>query len=120
MDVALHQAIAIVPDAERYLVEIPATTTNVLTVGAVFDRSSLWEEYERYYFHPVTAQLLGDERFEEKNRGMRWRNTNYGIHTGTLVGWPTQILATIAWLVSASLPVTGFLIWFPRWRRKRR
>jgi uncharacterized iron-regulated membrane protein len=119
MDAALRQTRDMVPDAERYLVEIPATATSILTVGAVFDRSSLWEEYERYYYHPVTAQLLGDERFEEKNLGMKWRNTNYGIHTGTLFGWPTQILATVACLVAASLPVTGFFIWFPRWRRAR-
>jgi hypothetical protein len=26
---------------------------------------------------------------------------------------------TIACLVAACLPVTKFLIWFPRWRRKR-
>ncbi len=119
MDAALQQTRALVPDARRYLVEIPATADNILTVGAVFDRSSLWDEYERYYFHPVTAQLLGDERFEEKNLGMKWRNTNYSIHTGTIFGWPTQVLATLACLVAASLPITGFLIWFPRWRRQR-
>ncbi len=50
---------------------------------------------------------------------MKWRNTNYGIHTGTIFGWPTQVLATLACLVAASLPITGFLIWFPRWRRQR-
>jgi uncharacterized iron-regulated membrane protein len=119
MDAALRQTRAMVPDAIRYLVEIPAAPTNILTVGAVFNRSSLWDEYERYYYHPVTAQLLGDERFEEKNLGMKWRNTNYSLHTGTIFGWPTQILATLACLVAASLPVTGVLIWFPRWRRKR-
>lgn len=108
-----------VPDANRWFVEIPSAKARVLTVGAVYDRHSLWEEYERYYFHPRTGAWLGDERFEEKNLGMKWRNSNYGIHTGTLFGWPTQVLATLVSLLAASLPVTGVLIWYPRWRRRR-
>jgi len=117
---ALRQVQQTVPDARRWFVEVPSPSakSRLLTVGVVYDRASLWEEYERYYFHPVTAALLGDERFEEKNLGMKWRNSNYGIHTGTLFGWPMQVLATLASLLAASLPVTGVLIWYPRWRRR--
>ena len=117
---ALREVVTRVPDASRYMIEVPSDPSRVLVVGAVYDRQSLWEEYERYYFHPLTASFLGDERFEEKNLGMKWRNSNYGIHTGTLLGWPTQVLATLVSLLAASLPLTGALIWFPRWRRSRR
>lgn len=117
---ALREVVTRVPDASRYMIDIPNDPSRVLVVGAVYDRQSLWEEYERYYFHPLTAAFLGDERFEEKNLGMKWRNSNYGIHTGTLLGWPTQVLATLVSLLAASLPLTGALIWFPRWRRSRR
>jgi uncharacterized iron-regulated membrane protein len=122
MEAALHQVQAAVPDARRWFVEVPSPTakSRLLTVGVVYDRASLWEEYERYYFHPTTAALLGDERFEEKNLGMKWRNSNYGIHTGTLFGWPMQLLASLTSLLAASLPVTGVLIWYPRWRRRPR
>jgi uncharacterized iron-regulated membrane protein len=116
---ALIATRALVPDAKRFTLELPPDSSRVLTVGAVFDRNSLWEEYERYYFHPRSAALLGDERFDEKNLAMKWRNSNYGIHTGTLLGWPTQLLATAVSLLAASLPVTGALIWYPRWRRGR-
>lgn len=119
MEMALRITQRQVPDADRWFVEIPSAKARVLTVGAVYDRQSLWEEYERYYFHPQTGEWLGDERFEEKNLGMKWRNSNYGIHTGTLFGWPTQVLATVVSLLAASLPVTGVLIWYPRWRRRR-
>jgi uncharacterized iron-regulated membrane protein len=67
----------------------------------------------------MSAELRGDERFEEKNRAMKWRNTNYGIHTATLFGWPTQVLGTLFSLLTASLPVTGVLVWYPRWKRRR-
>jgi len=116
---ALQATARAVPDYGRLMLEVPPDSTRVLTVGAVFDRSSLWEEYERYYFHPTSGELLGDERFEEKNLAMKWRNSNYGIHTGTLLGWPMQLAATAVAVLATSLPVTGALVWFPRWRRGR-
>jgi len=109
-----------VPDAERWFIEVGASQSPLLTVGVVYDRNSLWEEYERYYFHPKTGQLLGDELFEEKNLGMKWRNSNYGIHTGSLFGFPSKLLASLLSLFAASLPVTGILIWYPRYRRQQR
>jgi len=45
---------------------------------------------------------------------MKARRLVYPIHTGSLLGWPTKLLALIAALVAASLPVTGFLIWMNR------
>jgi len=119
MERALQATMREVPDYGRLMLEVPPDSTRVLTVGAVFDRTSLWEEYERYYYHPTSGALLGDERFEEKNLAMKWRNSNYGIHTGTLLGWPMQLAATGVALLATSLPVTGVLIWFPRWRRGR-
>lgn len=118
MEHALRDVRTRVPDARRLTIDIPSDKGEVLTVGAVYARRSLWEEYERYYYDPRSASFLGGETFDEKNLGMKWRNSNYGIHTGTLWGWPTQILATVLALLAASLPVTGVFIWFPRWRRR--
>lgn len=44
---------------------------------------------------------------------------NYDIHFGTILGLPGRILAFLASLVAALLPVTGFLIWYGKWKRKR-
>jgi len=49
--------------------------------------------------------------------GQKWKALNYSIHVGSIYGMPTKILAFLASLFSASLPVTGFLIWQGR-RRK--
>lgn len=45
------------------------------------------------------------------------RLTNYDLHTGRLFGLPGKILAFLASLFAASLPVTGFLIWRNRQRK---
>ena len=44
---------------------------------------------------------------------------NYDIHFGIILGLPGRILAFLAALVAALLPVTGFLIWYGKWKRKR-
>lgn len=108
-----------IPDGRRYMVDLPGGKFGALTVGVIYDHGSAWEEYDRYFFDPRTATLTGDERFDEKNLGLRWRNSNYGLHTATLYGWPMQVAGTLLCLLVASLPVTGVLIWFPRWRRRR-
>ena len=39
---------------------------------------------------------------------------NYDIHVGAIGGIPGKIIAFIASLFAASLPVTGFMIWLGR------
>lgn len=43
---------------------------------------------------------------------------NYDMHTGAVLGLPGKIMAFLASLVAASLPVTGFLIWLGRRKKK--
>ena len=45
---------------------------------------------------------------------------NYDIHTGAIIGLPGKILAFCAGLVVASLPVTGFTIWWGRRNKERK
>ena len=67
--------------------------------------------YDRAYFDRYSAEVLGLRPFESKSRGEKIRNMLYPIHGGGVYGWPTQIIALLAALFAASLPVTGTLIW---------
>ncbi|CAG5067332.1 hypothetical protein DYBT9623_00052 [Dyadobacter sp. CECT 9623] len=40
------------------------------------------------------------------------RRTNYALHVGAIGGMPTKILFFLASLICASLPITGFYIWW--------
>jgi len=42
---------------------------------------------------------------------------NYDIHIGAVLGLPGKIMAFVASLIAASLPITGFIIW---WGRKKK
>jgi uncharacterized iron-regulated membrane protein len=44
---------------------------------------------------------------------------NYDMHTGAVLGLPGKILAFLASLIAASLPVTGFIIWWGRNKKRK-
>jgi uncharacterized iron-regulated membrane protein len=82
-----------------------------------FDGDTGWDEWDSYFYHPASGELLASNLQENKTLGAKWRNSNYAIHVGSIYGLPTKIMACAAALFLASLPVTGFLLW---WGRKRK
>lgn len=44
---------------------------------------------------------------------------NYDIHVGSILGFPGKVLAFLASLIGASLPITGYLIWYGRKFKKK-
>jgi uncharacterized iron-regulated membrane protein len=70
------------------------------------------------YFDQYSGELLKAEPYETVSRGMKVRRAVYPIHTGSVGGVFTKIIALLVSLFAASLPVTGFLVWWGR-RKKR-
>jgi len=73
-----------------------------------------------FYFNGSTGQLLRAKLYREFNGADLVEASNYDLHTGRLFGLLGKILAAIASLISASLPVTGFLIWYRMEFRKKK
>ena len=70
-------------------------------------------------FDENSGELLHTYNHEDKNFGEKTVAANYDIHVGSILGLPTKIIAFIVSLICASLPLTGFLIWWGR-RKKRK
>ena len=58
------------------------------------------------------GQLLIRVSFSDKNSAQKFEDLHYDIHLGLILGIPGKIIVFIASLLSVSLPVTGFLIWY--------
>lgn len=82
------------------------------TTGYTFDQHTLKEMLRKdYYSIP----------FEQASFAQKLRKMNYDIHIGTILGFPGKVLAFLASLIGASLPITGFLIWYGRkFKRSKR
>lgn len=61
---------------------------------------------------PASSKKLMDENFADLIR-----RVNYGVHIGAIGELPTKILFFIVSLICASLPITGFVIW---WGKKKK
>lgn len=69
------------------------------------------------YYDQHTGSLLSQRTPADLGPGQTVQNLYHDVHFGTIGGLPTQILAFGASAVSASLPVTGLLLWLGRRRR---
>lgn len=74
-----------------------------------------------YYYDQYTGELL-EGNFQNglaENRSTfnKINGLVYDIHFGTVWGLPGRILACLASLIGASLPVTGFLVW---WNKRKK
>lgn len=81
------------------------------------NRTDGWRNLSYYYFDTRTGKLFGQLEHAQKPLGLKWRNSNKDIHTGRIYGLPTQLLALLASLICASLPITGFLIWWGKLKK---
>ncbi|WP_316799638.1 PepSY-associated TM helix domain-containing protein [Pedobacter frigidisoli] len=79
-----------------------------------------WRGVSYYFYDGRTGRFIDALPHSKKTLGMKWRNSNLGIHTGRLYGLGTQLLAFAASLICASLPISGFLIWWGKRNKKPR
>jgi uncharacterized iron-regulated membrane protein len=72
-----------------------------------------------YTFDQYTGKLLKAQAHQTKSPGMKMNDANYDIHVGQILGLPGKIIAFLASLICASLPVTGFIIWLGKRKKKK-
>ncbi|TLV00833.1 PepSY-associated TM helix domain-containing protein [Dyadobacter luticola] len=73
--------------------------------------------FDQYTSKKINATGPYSGKYSEVNLAQTLRRMNYDIHTGAILGLPGKILAFFASLICATLPVTGFVIW---WGRKNK
>jgi uncharacterized iron-regulated membrane protein len=89
-------------------------------------RMSVYWGKETFYdrddlqFDKNTGKLLLHETDKDKNAGEKLIGMNYDIHVGAIAGLPGKILAFFASLICASLPVTGFLVWWNKGKKEKK
>ena len=105
------------PAAKAYHFYFPNDSSSIVTVLARYE-PTLKTIVMRY--NTLSGQLLQTSTFEDKSTGEKFRTMNYDIHTGSILGLPGKILAFFGSLISASLPLTGFMIWYnKKWGKRK-
>jgi uncharacterized iron-regulated membrane protein len=82
---------------------------------------SQWSRNQNvFYFDPATGQMSRYKLYKDFKLADKLESTNYDIHTGQLFGLFGKIVACIVSLISASLPVTGLIIWLKKKKRSKK
>lgn len=123
MTVAYNKAWSEYPKAYSIAFVAPADSQSTI-------RANVRPDGETYYgnssllFDQYSGELLSADRYKDKNAGEKLVSMNYDIHVGAIGGLPGKIIAFFTSLICASLPVTGFIIWWDRkkrlWAREKR
>lgn len=107
-----------ITDAENFTIRYPKDTAAVYTFN-VLKKGSVELATDTYYIDQYNGKLAGSALYADKSLGQRIRGIIKPIHTGSIYGWPTQVLAFLITLVSLIFPVTGVMMWLNRTGKKK-
>ena len=77
-------------------------------------------DFAWYYVEQDTHKIDRIVRSARLSGGDRLGALNYDIHTGSIAGFASKLLACLVSLFCASLPVTGTILWWHKTKGKRR
>ena len=111
IDKAFFTAQAQLPQAEMFLIYDDAANAGTINITA-YKKSLHYGNSDYFFFDKYTGKLLKYLPNSAKSLGLKINDLNYDIHVGQALGLTGKIIAFLASLICASLPVTGFVIWW--------
>lgn len=99
--------------AHGYLINFPAKGKLPINASTYLSASNRYDRIQGQYDQFTGAQLRS-RSFEELTNGEKAYALNFDLHVGAWAGLPSKVLTFFAGLICASLPVTGFVIWWGR------
>lgn len=105
------------PDSKEYSVNMPEDSSGVIRLFMRYDYDGFFRKNDQLYFDQYSGALIRAELYSTASVGDKLKATNYYIHTGKRLGFTGQLLVFFASLIVASLPITGFIIW---WGKRRK
>jgi len=110
----------------RLVIDFPAKAEDPYQVIVLFgDGTIIYNKVLAYYDQYSLQQIKTNKErlkpYAHLSTGEKVFRMNFDIHTGQILGLPTKIIAFFACIIGASLPVTGFIIWYNRkWGKRKR
>lgn len=104
-------------------VEFPTTNAAAIEVS-INHREGTYYDRDNYHFDQHTLKEIKVKgvyagKYKEASVADKIQRMNYDIHVGAIGGLATKILAFCGSFVAASLPITGFIIWYGRKKKKK-
>jgi uncharacterized iron-regulated membrane protein len=119
-DKALAAAQTVYPSADFYNIAMPKDSTEPISVSRLGADAAHESATDAVYIDQYSGAVLGKMAFGERSLGAQVRSAFKPIHTGSIWGTPSKIIAFITCLLGVTFPITGTIMWYNRTRKKAR
>ncbi len=110
------------PHAESYELHYPETDSSSIYVEVSYTEDIFYDTDFRFYDQITLKELETPGvygKYSEAKVAEKILRMNYDIHIGAIGGLPGKIIAFLVSLLTATLPVTGILLWYGRKYKKQ-
>ncbi|MDB5197596.1 MAG: hypothetical protein JWP88_1967 [Flaviaesturariibacter sp.] len=118
-DQAFNIAATTFNNAEWYSLSLPKDSADAVTVSALSSGAVHENATDAVYIDQYSGAVLGTLPYDKRSLGARVRSTFKPVHTGSIWGLPSKIIAFIVCLFGVSFPITGTIMWINRTRKKK-
>jgi uncharacterized iron-regulated membrane protein len=111
------------PNAKSVEVHPPENDSTAIAANANPEEGTYWKTDYRYFDQYSLKEievkhLFG--KYKNADKTDKLMRMNYDLHTGAVLGLPGKIFAFLISLLIASLPISGFYIWWGRNKKNKR
>ena len=119
LDFAYAVANKEMPEAVFYSLTLPKDSVEPFTISSLSTHAPHTSATDAIYLDQYSGKKIGQLYFTERSTGAQVRATFKPVHTGSIWGLPSKLIALIVCILGTSFPVTGTLIWINRTRKKK-
>ncbi|GEO02460.1 membrane protein [Adhaeribacter aerolatus] len=119
LDAVLQTATQHIQNSDFYNISAPKDSAGIYAIN-VHQPGRQESATDNYYIDQYSGQVIGSLKFDDKNLGQRVRSTFKPVHTGSIFGLPSKIVALITCLLGVTFPVTGVILWLNRLKKNRK
>tara|TARA_R110002050_G_scaffold154128_4_gene281934 strand:- start:6126 stop:7274 length:1149 start_codon:yes stop_codon:yes gene_type:complete len=123
MDYIIVKLLKESPEAKSFELHYPKTEDESIYIE-VSNSDDLFYDSDFRFFDQNTLEEIETPgiygKYKDANVADKIQRMNYDIHIGAIGGITGKIIAFIISLLTASLPVTGFLLWYGRHYKKKK
>lgn len=104
------------PKIAGIIISIPGKPSDAIE-ALVYKQKNTYYNMDVYNFDQKSLKQIPEKatfsgKYSEANVPNKIRRMNYDIHVGSVLGLPGKFIAFFVSLISATLPITGFIIWW--------
>lgn len=121
-DIAVQQTKQLYPESSSFRIPVNGKNKKGKKLKSipvtVYQKDGRFSERSFIVYDKYSGKLLSNKPHQKLSNAEKYSNANYDIHTGSYFGLFGKIIWFLAGLICTSLPVTGFLIWWGKYKKQ--